>query len=116
MDYRIQGDRVYFNRLDLIGNAITLKGTGEMGLDRQINWNCYTMVGREEMRVPLLTPVLAEASRQLFEVQVRGTLDEPKIDQRAVPVISEALSQMFPELSERAAARQESRQEGKGIL
>jgi len=71
------------------------------------------MMGRDELKVPIITPALQEISRQLVQIKVEGTLDEPKVTKEAVPSISEALQQMFPELASRAQMRSESRQEGR---
>ena len=81
IDFRIQGDRFYFDRLDFKGDAITLKGNGEMDLDRNLNLQFYTLVGRDDIRVPVLTPMLGLASQQLLLIQVGGTVDKPELKQ-----------------------------------
>ncbi len=97
LDYRIQGEHIYLDRLDFHGDAITLKGTGEMDWQRHINLQFYTMVGRDEVQVPILRPLLGEASRQLMLIQVGGTLDAPEPTRQAFPGLNETLQQIFPE-------------------
>ena len=36
MDFRIRGSDIYFDRLNFNGDAISLRGNGEMNLDREI--------------------------------------------------------------------------------
>lgn len=97
LDFRIQGDHIYLDRLDFHGDAITLKGSGEMDWQRQLNLQFYTMVGRDELDVPVLRPLLGEASRQLMAIQVSGTLDRPQMTRQAFPGLNETLQQIFPE-------------------
>jgi len=104
VDFRIQDNCFYFPRIDFKGDGLMLKGNGEMQFNRAVDLKFYTVAGRDEVRLPVLSPVLAEASRQILEIEVTGTLDEPEVRRHVVPVINEALQQMFPELSERPAA------------
>ena len=101
IDFSVQGDRVYFDRIDLKGDRLTLKGHGEMTLERIVDLQFYTLVGREDFWVPVVSPVIAEASRQMLEIHVKGPLENPAIERKAVPAINDALRQMFPELANR---------------
>lgn len=105
VDFRIQDNTFYFPRIDFKGEGVTLKGNGEMQFNRAVDLKFYSIVGRDEVRLPVLSPVLAEASRQILEIEVTGTLDDPEVRRHVVPVINEALQQMFPELGERPADR-----------
>lgn len=97
LDFRIQGDHIYVDRLDFRGDAITLKGSGEADWQRHINLQFYTMVGRDEVNVPILRPIIGEASRQLMLIQVGGSLDQPQLTRQAFPGLNETLQQIFPE-------------------
>ena len=103
VDFSLQGDRVYFERIDLKGEGLTLKGRGEMNFDRIVDLQFYTFMGRDDFWVPVVTPVLAEASKQMFEIRVTGPLESPVVDRKVVPAINDALQQMFPELAARNA-------------
>ena len=97
LDYRIQGEHIYLDRLDFVGDAITLKGSGEMDWQRNLNVQFYTMVGRDEVQLPVLRPLLGEASRNLMLITVGGTLDQPELKREAFPGLNETLQQIFPE-------------------
>ena len=46
IDYRIDGEHIYLDRIDFHGDMITLKGKGSVGLDRYIEgMEFYTLVG-----------------------------------------------------------------------
>jgi hypothetical protein len=102
MDFRIQGPDIYFDRIDFNGDAISLRGNGEMNLDRQINLNFYSIVGRNEFLVPIVSPILGLASREILRIHLDGTLDNPNPPVREVlPGLNETLRQLFPELEGR---------------
>jgi hypothetical protein len=97
LDYRIQGEHIYVDRLDFHGDAVTLKGSGEMDWQRHLNLQFYTMVGRDEVKLPVIRPLLGEASRNLMLITVGGTLDQPQMKREAFPGLNETLQQIFPE-------------------
>ncbi len=99
MEFHIVGPDIYFDRIDFNGDTFSLRGNGEMNLDRRINLNFYTIVGRNEFLVPLISPILGLASRQILQIHVDGTLDNPNPPVREVlPALNETLRQLFPEL------------------
>jgi hypothetical protein len=106
IDFRIEGDRAYLNRIHLDGDAVSLRGQGDINLQRQINLNFYALVGREEVTFPLLRPLFKEASRNVLAIQVNGTLDHPNITRHAFPELNETLQQLFPDLQARDGTRQ----------
>jgi hypothetical protein len=96
--FHISDGYVYFDRFDLAGDAITLKGIGEMSLERQLSLDFYSLVGREQFWSPLVRPFLGEASRQFMLIHVDGTLSAPRTTQEMLPGLNETLQQLFPEL------------------
>ena len=93
IDFRIEADRIYFDRIDFDGDAINLSGHGEMALDRTIDLTFETsVVERNSVIDRMLRPIIRE-SGGLFEVYVRGTLDDPQIERR----VNQAIQQVLPE-------------------
>lgn len=97
IEYRIQGDDVILDRIDLTGDAISLKGRGRLSEQRQIDLLFYTQVGRRDIQP--LRPLLAEASPHILLIEVKGTLDDPQTKKTAFPGINETLRQLFPDLA-----------------
>lgn len=95
----------YFDQFDLTGDTITLKGEGEVGMDRSVSLNFYSLMGREQLWSPLVRPFIGEASRQFLLIHVDGTLDTPKTTQEVLPGLNETLRQLFPEQSALDASR-----------
>jgi hypothetical protein len=101
IDFRIQGEVAYFDRINFNGDVLSLRGRGEMNLDRQIALSFYTLVGHGELPAPVLKALLRQASKQLLLIHVAGTLDEPQMTREALPLLKETLDQIFPELANR---------------
>ena len=97
VDFHIQGDHIYLDRINFTGDAITLKGAGWVSLDRQIDIDFYTMVGRDRFRIPIITPALGAVSRELLLIHASGTVDDPKLGRKSLPGLNERLKQLFPE-------------------
>ncbi len=98
IDYRIEGEHIYFDRIDFRGDAVSLRGKGEMDWQSAVRLTFYTLVGRGEFDLPLIKPLLRGASQQLVLIHVDGTLQEPRTRQEALPALSQALQQLRDEL------------------
>ena len=98
--FQLQGENIYLDRIDLNGDALTLKGIGEISRNRQVNINFYSVLGRESSYVAAVRPLLGMASRRFLLVKVRGTLDSPEMTREVLPGLNETLQQWFPEASD----------------
>ena len=97
MAFTIEGDRLYFKQIDFNGDAVNLRGTGEMTFDRAIDVVFQTSVlARDGVIDQLLRPVLRDTAG-LFEVQVSGTLDQPRVTRGVI-------QQVFPDTERRPSA------------
>jgi len=97
IDYRVHGEHIYIDRINFDGDAVSLRGNGEVSRDRRINLNFYTIVGRHEVPLPIIQPLLGEAARQFMMIHVTGTLDKPVTTPEMLPGLNETLQQLFPE-------------------
>jgi len=93
VDFRVEADRIYFDRIDFNGDAINLRGRGEMTLDRSINLSFTTSVLQRDGSLDRLLRPLFQDSGGLFEVSVTGTVDEPVVTRG----VNQAFQQVFPE-------------------
>ena len=106
MEFRIEGDDLEITQIDFEGDAITLKGKGWMNSRQELDLKFYTQLGRDEMQLPIVRPVLGELNRQFLLIEVTGPLNRPHVTKTAFPRFNEQLSQMFPELAARAELRE----------
>jgi hypothetical protein len=94
--FNLQGEHIYFRQIDLSGDIFTLRGTGEMDLQRNVNLQFYAAIGRDRFYIPVIRPLLGDASRSFLLIEVDGSLDRPHIERKAFPQISERLRQLLP--------------------
>ena len=116
IDYRIDGDHLYLDRVDFSGNLFSLKGSGEISFAREMNLDFYTMIGRHELSIPILQPLLGEASRQFMLIHVTGPFDQPKTSREAFPGLNETFQQLFPENDAPQSQRRASRWDPRNLL
>lgn len=99
VDFRIEGSDVELDRIELTGDAITLKGRGRVTNTREVDMKLYTQVGRDEAYLPIFRPLVGEASRQFLLFEVTGSLDRPVVNRQVFPNLNERLQEIFPELA-----------------
>ncbi|PHS10636.1 MAG: hypothetical protein COA78_11055 [Blastopirellula sp.] len=97
IDFDVKGKYVYLNRILLSGDAITLRGDGEATLSGDINMRFYSEFANNSFQIPIITPLLGEASKQLLVVRINGSLEHPETEQEIFPLVNETLEQLFPE-------------------
>ncbi|MBW3597742.1 MAG: AsmA-like C-terminal region-containing protein, partial [Planctomycetes bacterium] len=101
IDYRIQGEHLYFDRIDFTGDAVSLWGAGEMSLERELKLRLFVQVGRSDSPIPLIgdlvAPVFREAGRGLLLIHVTGPLENPSLRTETFPGLNEMFEQMFPD-------------------
>ncbi len=98
IDFRIQGEHILLDRINFSGDAISLLGLGQMNFDHQINLTFHSIVGRTEHQVPILRNVLGEASQQIMQIRVEGTIDNPTTRSEAFPRVSQAIQKLQADL------------------
>lgn len=91
VDFDVGGGQFHFKRIDLIGDAINLRGRGYVRFDGPVNLDFYSSVPRNHLSIPILQEVIGEMTKGWMSVEVRGTLSEPQANIRAVPQMDDAL-------------------------
>ncbi|HVX16378.1 MAG TPA: AsmA-like C-terminal region-containing protein [Pirellulales bacterium] len=90
VDFRIEGEHIYLNKVNCNGDAVSLRGGGEMGFDRTVQLSFYAVVGRGDAPFPILDKVVSAASQQIMQIDVSGTLDNPTTRNRVFPYVEGA--------------------------
>jgi hypothetical protein len=105
IDFRIEGEHIYLDSIELTGNAISLLGTGEMNLERELQLVFSAVAGRSDWQLPFFKSALGSASQQFMEIHVGGTISDPQIKREAFPALKASLDQLQTERQERRASR-----------
>jgi hypothetical protein len=80
------------------GDAVSLRGKGEMDFQSAIKLTFHAIVGRGELNLPIIKQVFSGASQQIMLIHVDGTLQNPETRKEAFPGVSQALQQLQGEL------------------
>jgi hypothetical protein len=96
MKFTVQGDRLYFEQLNLLGDAVSLYGKGESGFDRRLNLVFYTLL-EPAMPIPLWKTIAEGVSQQTLQLNVVGTWDDPDVRPDTLPGVSQVLEQIQSE-------------------
>lgn len=94
VDFRIDGEHVYFDRIQFKGDVISLRGRGEMDAQTNLNLDFFAMVGREPWNLPLVGGVLRGASQQIMQIHVDGRLSDPQVTRETLPGVKKGLQSL----------------------
>jgi hypothetical protein len=105
--FAVRGKSLAISRLDLFGNAISLRGQGESNWDGTgINLDFYAVWGRTvELLPPLIKEIPPAISRQLLKIQMRGDLDHVVVTKEPVPLVVEPIKKWLETLRGRRNSR-----------
>lgn len=97
-EFRIDGNHVYFDKIVFSGDAFSLIGKGEMDFKSQVKLVFYTVMGRNERNIPVVSPILHATGRQMLLITMKGPIQNPEISQKPLPGLNMAIQQMGEDL------------------
>jgi hypothetical protein len=98
IDFTVRGDEIHFDRMEFIGDAISLIGNGKMNLNQDIDLNFYSVMGRNKINIPLLSELYRAGSQKILWINVLGTLENPRTERHMLPQLAklnDSLKQLF---------------------
>ena len=102
INFLINGQDIDFERIELVGDAISLIGNGSINLDQDIDLNFYSVVGRNKVRIPLLNELYHAGSQRILWITVDGTVSDPKMHRQVLPQLNDSIRQLFQPVQPRA--------------
>jgi hypothetical protein len=98
VDFHLTGDDVIFDRINISGDVLSLKGYGQLLVEqRTVDVSLYTQVGNEDLRSALWRP-FGDSGTSILLIEMKGRVDKPEVKKTAFPAINETLARLFPEL------------------
>jgi hypothetical protein len=94
IQYHIEGDHAYLDKVAFVGDAISLEGAGDMGFDSSIKLTLHPILGRSDWELPVFRTVMGATSRQFVQVHVTGTLADPQMSKEVLPAVGKAIERM----------------------
>ncbi len=92
--FRIQGQHIYLDQINFKGDAISLLGRGETNFDHQLDLDFHAVVGRNEIRMPLVKNFVNRVGEQTLQMSVGGTISNPQVSTRALPVFNNLIQRL----------------------
>jgi hypothetical protein len=95
-DFEVGRGQFNFQRIDLIGDTISLGGHGTAQFDPpdgRLNLEFVTKQPQNQLSIPLVNMLADEAARALVGISVTGTTDTPIAQIKPVPVLDDAMRQ-----------------------
>ena len=95
--FRVKGQDLLLDRIDLVGDGLTLKGVGTLNHNREVDIDFYTIMGRENEYLPAIRPLLGMASQRFLQIHINGPMERPEMTRVVLPGLNATLSQLFPD-------------------
>ena len=89
ISFDVQGDEINFDQMKFTGNAISLSGTGKMNLDQDLDFQFHSVFGRDKYDKTLLSKLYHKSSERILQIEVNGTVENPKTKQRWLKQLGE---------------------------
>ena len=95
VDFSIKGEQIKFDRIELIGDAISLIGNGYMELFRHADMNFYSIMGRNRLYIPLLSELYRAGSQRVLWINIGGPLNNLQTSRRVLPGLDDGLRSLI---------------------
>ncbi len=103
--FTIQGPRVHIDKVDLLGNAVSLSGKGDMNLDgTDINLDFYAVVGRvKEFLPPVIREIPPLISECLLKIRMQGQVGNVRCTKQLLPPLFDPFRNLYSWMQQRQA-------------
>ena len=95
VDFNVERQTFWFNTIDLVGDALSLRGKGWARFDKKLHLDFYSMLSRNGRAIPLFGPLVGEATKGWVGVEVRGSMNSSRADVKAIPQLDDALKRFL---------------------
>ncbi|WP_166825030.1 hypothetical protein [Thalassoroseus pseudoceratinae] len=114
VDFDVAGEEFRLNEIDLVGDAITLRGQGSARMSGRLNIDFYSSLPKRQlarMRLPLpvvsnlVNGALDGLTKDWVRVEVRGSTSAPEARMVPMPVVDDALKKFLGAIGGSQGAR-----------
>jgi hypothetical protein len=93
--YEVDAQRVVFRRIELQAGTMLMQGTGSLDFGNRKVKMTFVTASPAEWKIPLLDPLLAGARRELLQIHVSGTVQEPKVSASSLSTFTTTIDEVF---------------------
>ncbi|MBL7132745.1 MAG: hypothetical protein ISS78_01475 [Phycisphaerae bacterium] len=96
LEYRLQGNQLIFDEIFLSGPALSIVGSGTMDMkSSKLKLTFLTGPPGAMPRMTGLESLLKDIAREIMEIRVTGTLEEPKMTTVSLPSLTDAIEKLL---------------------
>lgn len=99
-DFRIRADHLLIDHIEFCGDAISLNGKGDLGLNSDLHLRLIPTMGNSQFQLSSVKAFLGGAGEQIMRISVDGKLDDPKFSREMLPGFNEAFQQLGNETAQ----------------
>ena len=77
IDFEIGNERFKFSKILLLGNTLSLAGTGTARFDGMLDLTFYSIDPKYQLAIPILREIISSANHGLVAVSVKGPVNNP---------------------------------------
>lgn len=92
--YNIDGPVLTFERVELRGANVLMSGDGRIDFDKKTVRMKFS-ADNPGAKIPFIGDLLQSANRELLQIQVRGTVESPKVSATSFGTISTTVDEVF---------------------
>ena len=97
-EFSLRNRAFQFNRIDLAGDTVNMRGGGWVDFDNNLALNFYSELPREKVPIYILSDILRNATRSWVGVEIRGKTGAPTAKIRALPQLDDAFQAILKSL------------------
>ena len=94
MQFAIHGADIHFEKLNLLGDAVSLYGKGDSNFDRRLDLVFYTLPEPANLPIPFWKTIAGRVSQQALQLKVVGTWDNAEVQPQTLPGFNQVLEQI----------------------
>ena len=92
VDFDVERSAFWFRTIDLVGDAISLRGKGSARFDGRLDLDFFSMLGRNaSTNLPVFNVLINTATTGWVGVAVEGRVESPRARLKVVPTIDDTL-------------------------
>jgi hypothetical protein len=93
--YIVEGPKVTFEQIELRAANMLMSGSGWLNFDSRRMAFSFTTDNPNWPKIPVIGELIQGAKRELFQIHVRGTIDEPQIKARSMNTFQTTIDEVF---------------------
>ncbi|HEV7302008.1 MAG TPA: hypothetical protein VGN72_21915 [Tepidisphaeraceae bacterium] len=93
--YNVEGQRINFEHVALRSNTVLMEGEGHLDFETKKVAMTFRTDNPNAPKIPFLSDLWRNAQQELFKIEVRGTVQDPKVSNAALNTVTTTVDEVF---------------------